>query len=79
MAPTNMRINAATAPMIAIVCAAIPPANLQVSRASNAVRAALNWSVVKWSPCSAAWRTAAVIASAWAGVKSAAVSERATA
>ena len=40
---------------------------------------ALNWSEVTCSPCSTASRRASVRASAWAGVKSAAVSDRATA
>ena len=47
--------------------------------ARNSAWPALNWSDVTWSPCSTAARRASVRASAWAGVKSAAVSDRATA
>ncbi len=45
----------------------------------TSARPALNWSDVTWSPRSVNSRRASVRASAWAGVKSAAVSDRATA
>ena len=51
----------------------------RVPRCGNSARPVLNCSDVTWSPCSAACRMASVMASAWAGVRSASVNERAMA